>query len=307
MAHRPTEPSTVAHKKPRNQLITKSPPQQQTTPPHTHTYTHILKALHQHTTVTTPSTSVSPPLPKTSLPPTIPHQPSTSTRKPITTSSNHTISPSEHLPFTFYFIPNRPNYISKLNLPTNLAKLCTDIQRNAKLPTTKLVENYLSKQHKQKKRNKNKNNTSSTAGINYKLRFTPKEYKPTSTIPTSPIHTSPPTYTITATQTTPPGFDQHIPITTTQYTQPPQKSRASTTTTLYTKPTRKSHIFTCNKRQSLPQYTTNFHSQPNTHHASKLTYTRTTNKLSFTQTQITPTHSPYGNPWTTPYTTSINP
>ena len=225
----------------------------QQTPP----TTHILKTLHQHTTLTTPSTSTSPPLPKISPPPTIPHQPSTSTSKPITTSSNQTISPSEHLPFTFYFIPNRPNYISKLNLSTNLTKLCTDIQRNAESSVIKLVENYLSKQQKHKKRNKNKNNTSNTAGINYKPRFTPKEHKPTSPILTSPNHTSPRTYTTTATQTTPPGFDQHPPTTTTQYTQP----------------TAKNHISTCSKPQSLPQYTTTFHCQPNTHHASRGTYT----------------------------------
>ena len=159
------------------------------------------------------------------------------------TSSNQTISPTELLPFTFYFISNCPNYISKLNLPINLAKLCTEIQRNAESSIIKLVENYLSKQHKHKKRNKNKNNTSNTTDINYKPRLTPKEHKPASPIPTSPIHTSPPTYTTTATQTTPPGFDQHSPNTTTQYTQPPQKSHASTTTTQYTQNNPKKKTF----------------------------------------------------------------
>ena len=95
--------------------------------------TDILKTLRQNTTVTTPSTSTSPPLPKTSPSPTVPHQPSTTTPKPITTSSNQTMSPSKHLPFTFYFIHNHPKFISKLNLPKNLAKLCTEIQRNAEL------------------------------------------------------------------------------------------------------------------------------------------------------------------------------
>ena len=47
--------------------------------------------------------------------------------------SKQAISPSEHLPFTFYFIPNRPNYISKLNLSMNLAGLCTEIQRIVEL------------------------------------------------------------------------------------------------------------------------------------------------------------------------------
>ena len=124
---------------------------------------------HQLISVTTPSALTSPPLPKTFPPPTIPHQSSTTTPKP--TSSNQTISSSKHLPFNFYFIPNHPNYISKLNLPTNLAKLCTDIQRNAELSIITLVENYLTKRHKQKKKNKNKNsNTSSTTRIKYKPR-----------------------------------------------------------------------------------------------------------------------------------------
>ena len=211
---------------------------------------------HQHTSVTAPSALTSPPLPKASPPPTIPHQSSTTTPKP--TSSNQTISTSKHLRFNFYFIPNHPNYISKLNLPTNLAKLCTDIQRNAELSIINLVENYLTKRHKQKKKNKNKNNnTGSTTRIKYKPRFTPKEHKLISPTTTSPIHTSPPTYTTTATQTTPPGFDQHTPITTTHYTQP----------------TRKNHISTCNKPQSLPHYASTFHHHPNTHHASKRTYT----------------------------------
>ena len=47
--------------------------------------------------------------------------------------SKQAISLSEHLPFTFYFIPNRPNYISKLNLSMNLAGLCTEIQRIVEL------------------------------------------------------------------------------------------------------------------------------------------------------------------------------
>ena len=88
---------------------------------------HIFKTRRQHTTITIAIPSTSPPLCtplKTSLP-TTPSQPSTTTSKPKTTSSKRRISPSEHLPFTFYFIPNRPNYISKLNLIMNLARLCT--------------------------------------------------------------------------------------------------------------------------------------------------------------------------------------
>ena len=57
-------------------------------------------------------------------------QPSTNTSKLKTTPSKHTISSCEHLPFTFYFIPNRSNYISKLNLSMNLARLGTETQRN---------------------------------------------------------------------------------------------------------------------------------------------------------------------------------
>ena len=64
------------------------------------------------------------------------------TSKPKTTPSKQTISPSEHLPFSFYLIPNRHNFISKLNLPMNLARLWTEIQRNGELSFIKIVEDY---------------------------------------------------------------------------------------------------------------------------------------------------------------------
>ena len=77
---------------------------QSTTPVHTRTTTslskspntHILKTLRQHTTVNISSPSKSP----------------------------HYTHPQKQ--FYFHFLPNRPNYISKLNLPMNLARLWTE-------------------------------------------------------------------------------------------------------------------------------------------------------------------------------------
>ena len=129
---------------------------QNTTPAHTrittttnipcHTLLKNTTSTHQnphhqkHTSLCTP--------PKTSLP-TTPNQLSTTKSKPKTTPCKHTSH--EHLLFTFYFIPNRPNYISKLNLPMNLARLCTEIQHNAELSVIKIVEDYLTKQNKTQK------------------------------------------------------------------------------------------------------------------------------------------------------------
>ena len=167
---------------------------------------------------------------------TTPNQLSTTTSKPKTTPFKHTISPSEHLPFTFYFIPNCLNYISKLNLPMNLARLYTEIQRNTELSIIKIVEDYLTKQNKHKKGNRSK--TRNKKVLNYKPRFTPREHKPT-----SPIHTSPPTDATTVTQNTQLRFKQYTFITTTQYTQS----------------THENHTSNCTKPQLLPQYTTAFH------------------------------------------------
>ena len=132
----------------------------------------------------------------------------------------------------------------------NLARLCTEIQRNAELSINKIVEDYLTKQNKHKTGNKNK--TSNKKVMNYKPRFTPREHKLT-----SPIHTLPPTDTTTAKQNTQSRFKQHT----------------STTTTGHTQPTDKSHAFTCAKPQLPPQYTTAFHCQPNTYHTLKHTHT----------------------------------
>ena len=63
---------------------------------------------------------------------------------------------SEHLQFTFHFIPSHPNYISKLKLPMHIAKLCCDIQHNAKSSIIQIIEKDLSKQNKHKKGNKKK-------------------------------------------------------------------------------------------------------------------------------------------------------
>ena len=216
---------------------------------------HILKTICQHTTVRIPSTSTSPSLctsPNTAPLPITPNQLSTTTSKPKIKPSKHIVSPSEHLLFILYFIPNRPKFIFKLNLPTNLARLCTEIQHDAELSIIKRVEDYLTKQNKHK--NGNKNKPSNKKVLNYKPRFTPREHKPT-----SPIHTLPPTDITTATPNTRPRFKQHT----------------STITTQYTQPTHIIHTSTCTKPQLPPQYTTVFHSQPNTHHTLK--YTRTTN------------------------------
>ena len=53
--------------------------------------------------------------------------PSLTISKPTTTPSDRSSSPSKHIPFNFHFISSRPNYITNLNLPTKLAKLCRDI------------------------------------------------------------------------------------------------------------------------------------------------------------------------------------
>ena len=132
---------------------------------------------------------------KTSPLPTTPNQLSTTTSKPKNSPFKHTTSPSEHLLFTFYFIPNRPNYISKLNLSMNLARLYTEIQRNAELSIIKIVEDYLTKQNKHK--NGNKNKSSNKEVLNCTPRFTTREHKPT-----SQILTLPPTGTTTTTENT---------------------------------------------------------------------------------------------------------
>ena len=92
--------------------------------------TSTLPQRHQYTHPTIHNTSPSP---------INPHPPSTTTAKSKTTPSN---TQSEHLPFTFHFIPNCPNYISKLKLPMYLAKLCTDIQHNVESSIIKIVEEH---------------------------------------------------------------------------------------------------------------------------------------------------------------------
>ena len=209
--------------------------------------THILKTLRQHSTVTIPSTSASTPLctiPKTPLP-TIPHHPFTTTSNPKPTPFKETILPSEYFPFSFYFIPNLPNDISKLNLPMNLARHGTEIQRNTELYIIKIMEDYLMKQNKH--RNVNKTKTRNNKVLNCKPRFTPREHKPT-----SPIHTFPATDTTTDSQNAQTRFKKHTSNITTQYTQPTHKNQA----------------YSCTNLQLLPQYTTAFHCQPNTHHKS---------------------------------------
>lgn len=113
---------------------------------------------HQPTTSTLP-TSTTPPPPHTSYKrspaPINPHPPSTTTAKSKSTPSD---TQSEHLPFTFHFIPSHPNYISKLKLPMHIAKLCSDIQHKAVLSIIKTIEEHLSKPNKHKKSKKSKKN-----------------------------------------------------------------------------------------------------------------------------------------------------
>ena len=119
-------------------------------------------------TTTTLSIPITPPLNtsyNTSSSPVNPNLPSTTTAKSKTTPSD---TQSKHLPFTFLFIPNHPNYISKLKLPVNLAKLCTEIQRNVQLSIIKIVEEHLTKQNKRKN-----DETRKKKVHNFKPRFQP--------------------------------------------------------------------------------------------------------------------------------------
>ena len=109
---------------------------------------------HQPTPATLP-TSTTPLSPKTSCNasplPLHTNPPSTLTSTPKSTPSG---IQSEHLPFTFHFIPSHHNYISKLKLPMHIAKLCSDIQHNAESSIIQIIEKHLSKQkHKKLKKN----------------------------------------------------------------------------------------------------------------------------------------------------------
>ena len=190
---------------------------------------------HQPTATTLPTYTTSQPHTSynTSPSPIHPHPPSTTTAKSKTTSST---TQSKHLLFTFHFIPNHPNYISKLKLPMYIAKLCTEIQHNSELSIIKIVEEHLSKQNKHKK-SKNKK------AHNFKPRFQPIEHPPI-----SPIHTVPKTHITTTTQYNPPIHK----TTATQYVHPTLK----TTGTQYTLPTTQNHSSTYTKSQHLPLNTT---------------------------------------------------
>lgn len=105
--------------------------------------TDTLKTLQRQPTGTILPTSITPALGTsyyTSPLPIIPNRPSTITFKSKNTPSN---PQSEHLPFTLNFTAICPNYISKLNLLIYLAKICTDIQRNAELCIVKFAEKRL--------------------------------------------------------------------------------------------------------------------------------------------------------------------
>ena len=215
-------------------------------------------------TTTTLSIPIAPPLNtsyNTSSSPVNPNLPSTTTAKSKTTPSD---TQSKHLPFTFLFIPNHPNYISKLKLPVNLAKLCTEIQRNVHLSIIKIVEEHLTKQNKRKN-----DETRKKKVHNFKPRFQPMEHPPT-----LPTHTDPKTDITTITQNMHEGFKKHMSTTITQYTQPIFKTTATqytnptfkTTATQYALPTSLNHSSTCTKSQHLPLNTTEVLYQPTNHH-----------------------------------------
>ena len=213
--------------------------------------THTLR--HQPTAATLP-TSTTPLSPNTSYnAPSSPihtHPPSTSTAKPKSTPSD---IQSEHLPFTFHFIPSHPNYTSKLKLPMHIAKLCSDIQHNPESSIIQIIEKHLSKQ-KHKKLKKNKNNNKKTH--NFKPRFQPIEHPPT-----SPPYTATKTDTITTTKHNTPI----LKTTATQCTHPILK----TTGTQYIQPISQNHSSIGTKSQHPPPY------QPSTHHTSQHTHRST--------------------------------
>ena len=208
--------------------------------------THTIR--HQPTAATL-STSPTPSSPNTSynvsLSPIRTHPPSTSTTKSKSTSSD---IQSEHVPFTFHFIPSHPNYISKLKLPLRIVKLCSDIQHKPESSIIQIIGKHLSKQNKQKKIKKSKNNNTKTD--NFIPRCQPIEHPPT-----SPPYTAAKTDTTTTTQYNPPI----LKTTVTQCTHPNLKI----TGTQYTLPTFENHSSTHTKSQHPLLY------QPNTHHTSQ--------------------------------------
>ena len=216
------------------------------------------------------------------------HPPSTSTAKPKSTPSD---IQSEHLPFTFHFIPSHPNYISKLKLPMHVAKLCSDIQHNAESSIIQIIEKHLSKQ-KHKKLKKNKNNNKKTH--NFKPRFQPIEHPPT-----SPPYTATKTDTITTTKPNTPI----LKTTATQCTHPILK----TTGTQYIQPISQNHSSIDTKSQHPPPY------QPNTHHTSQHTHRSTPSdnhhpfKHTFTlMLTFTLNHTPNNSSSTIPHTIPTN-
>ena len=102
-----------------------------------------------------------------------------------TTSSN---TQSDHLPFTFHFIPDHPNYMSKLKLPMHIVKLCNDIQNKVELSIIK-IQKYIYPNKKSKKKSKNR------TSLTFKPRFQLIEHPPT-----SPTHTASKTDITTNTQ-----------------------------------------------------------------------------------------------------------
>ena len=187
------------------------------------------------------------------------------------------------MPFTFHFNPSHPNYVSKLKLPTHIAKLCSDIQHNAEISIIKIIGVYLFKQNKHTKKAKK---AKITKTHNFKPRFQPTEYPPT-----SPTYNAPKADTTTTTQNPP-----ILKTTATQCTHPNLK----TTGTQYTLPTSQNHSSTYSKSQYPQLNTTDIPYQPNTHHILKHKYRSTPSD----NHQPFKCSSPSPSPLLTPQTTA---
>ena len=128
-----------------------------TTAHYTVSTTNPTLTLRHQPTATTLSSSTTHPPPHTpyvtSPSPIHPQPPSTTIAKSKPKPSN---KQSEHLSFTFHFIPSHPNHILKLKLFTHIAKLCSDIQHNGELSIIKIIEEHLSTENKHKKAKKSK-------------------------------------------------------------------------------------------------------------------------------------------------------
>ena len=191
----------------------------------------------------------------------------------------------------------------------HLAKLCIDIQHNAELSITKIVEEHLIKQNKHK--NSKKKKSKNKRAHNFKPRFQPIEHSPSSR-----TYSVPKTDIITMTQNMQLGLKKHIFTTATQYNLPILKTTATQCThptfkTTATLPISQNHSSTYTQPRHLPLNTTAMLHQPNTHDTLKRTYTSAPSdnhhlsKRSFTLT-FTLTYTPNYNPSTIQHIISTN-